>query len=144
MRRREGELSVVRKPQDLWIITLKIETALSKLMEVPCKVVLPCTLFPKFALWNVFICNSNLGVWLWVTSSYFFKQSLFTWLYAWWPFGHRKTCWCALKSKWIHHPPPPYFHPSPCGSCWKFVFSRRKDHRKNGMLLSGECLKLMA
>lgn len=62
MRRREAELSVVRKPQDLWIITLKIETALSKLMEVPCKVVLLCTLFPKFALWNVFICNSNLGV----------------------------------------------------------------------------------
>lgn len=109
MRRREAELSVVRKPQDLWIITLKIETALSKLMEVPCKVVLLCTLFPKFALWNVFICNSNLGVWLWMTSSYFFKQSLFTWLYAWWPFGHRKTCWCALKSKWI----PPTFLSTP-------------------------------
>lgn len=41
-------------------------------MEVACKVVLPCTLGPKFTLWNMFICNSNLGVR--VTSSYFLSS----------------------------------------------------------------------
>lgn len=122
---------------------LKIENTLSKLMDVTCKVVLPCTLRPKFTLWNMFICNSNLGVW--VTSSYFFKQSLFIWLYAWWPFGHRKTGGCTLKSKWLHtymhrhrhrHTP---FHSTllhvavPANSC--LFLSLRKDHRTIGMLL---------
>lgn len=65
----ETELCVVKKPQDLWIITLKIETTLSKLIEVAYKVVLPCTLCPEFILWNMFICNSYLRVW--VTSLFF-------------------------------------------------------------------------
>lgn len=140
----KAELSVVKKPQDLWIITLKIETTLSKLMEVACKVVPPCTLSPKLTLWNMFICNSNLGVW--VTSSYFYRQSLFMWLYAWWSFGHRKTVQCALKSKWLcthtdtdtqRHTPPfhstlPHVAAPANMSCF---LSLRKDHRNIRMLL---------
>lgn len=75
-----------------------------------------------------------------MTSSYFFKQSLFTWLYAWWPFGHRKTCWCALKSKWIHtHTPTHPFHSTlphvAAPANLSLFLSLRKDHRNIGMLL---------
>lgn len=142
--RRKKQRSVLSKSHNLWIITLKIETTLSKLMEVACKVVLPCTSHPIFTLWNMFICNSNLGVW--VASSYIFKQSLFIWLYAWWPFGPRKTGRCTLKSKWLHtythrhgHTDTYPFHstlPHVAPPAYLSLFlSLRKGHKNIGMLL---------